>query len=192
MSIQVQISWVGPLLWSPSTWHEGLLLLVWDFFQGGPIKLLQLFWQHLEICVSSCQKRNSLYDQIKVGLLPSLKILGYVVAWTLSTLYLFHEYHEYSGLSFLNFEFRIFAGEDEKREKEDVIWRRKIYFLQRRRKSGKEKEENIWRRKMCFFLGGEENSEGEGGSFASGQSNRRNICKRPVHPDDHLQEADTG
>ena len=127
---------------------------------------------------------------LNFGKRPSLKILGYVVAWTLSTLYLFHEYHEYSGLSFLNFEFRIFAGEDEKREKEDVIWRRKIYFLQRRRKSGKEKEENIWRRKMCFFWEEKKTVKEKedhlqvasqtGGTFVRGRSIQMIICKRPI------------
>ena len=32
-----------------------------------------------------------------------------------------------------------------KREKEDNIWKRKIYILQRRMRTEKEKEENVWR-----------------------------------------------
>ena len=42
------------------------------------------------------------------------------------------------------------------KEKEDNIWRRKLFDQQRRRKTTKEKEENILRRKI-FGPHGEEN-----------------------------------
>jgi len=95
-------------------------------------------------------------------------------------------------------------------KKGDYIWRRKIYFFQRRAKPGKkteeyvwgkkcflkgrritaeEKEENIWRTKICFFAKEKNNGEGKGGSFARGQSIQMIICKRPVDRDDHLQEV---
>ena len=65
-------------------------------------------------------------------------------------------------------------------------------FFAEEKKIGEGKEGKYLEKENVFFLEGEENSEGEGGSFAGGHSNRRNICKRPVHPDDHLQEAGTG
>ena len=34
------------------------------------------------------------------------------------------------------------------KEKEENIWRRKIYLLRRKKKTEKEKEENIWRRSL--------------------------------------------
>ena len=39
------------------------------------------------------------------------------------------------------------------KEKNKNIWRRKVYFLQRKRKR---REENIWLKKICFFCWGEE------------------------------------
>ena len=38
-------------------------------------------------------------------------------------------------------------------EKEDYIWRRKIYFFQRKAKPAKKNEEYSWRQKICFLQG---------------------------------------
>ena len=43
--------------------------------------------------------------------------------------------------------------------------------------------------KYVFFAEENNNGEGKGGSFARGRSIRMIICKRPVNPDGHLQEA---
>ena len=39
------------------------------------------------------------------------------------------------------------------REKKENIWRRKIFFLRRKRKTEKEKGETIWRRKRREIFG---------------------------------------
>ena len=47
----------------------------------------------------------------------------------------------------------IFLRGRRKTEKEQNIWKKKIYFyLQRIRKMEKEKEENIWRKKIFFCV----------------------------------------
>ena len=43
--------------------------------------------------------------------------------------------------------------------------------------------------KEFFFAKEKNNGEGKGGLFARGHSFQMIICKRPDHPDDHLQEA---
>ena len=54
-------------------------------------------------------------------------------------------------------------------EKEDYIWRRKIFFFQRRTKPGKKNEEYISRPKIGFFFAGEKiNSRGKGCIFGEG------------------------
>ena len=95
-------------------------------------------------------------------------------------------------------------------EKEDYIWRRKIYFF-RGEQNLERKMRNIFGdRKQVFFAGERINSrgkgcifghgkyvfveeknnrEGKGGSVARGRSIQMIICKRLVNPDDHLQEA---
>ena len=57
--------------------------------------------------------------------------------------------------------------------------KKNLFFLRRRRLMVKEKEGNIWRRKICFFLQRRRKTEKE----------KVIICKRPVRPDDHMQEA---
>ena len=53
-----------------------------------------------------------------------------------------------------------------------------------REKGGKYLEkENI------FFAEEKSNGEEKGGSFARGWSIQMIVCKRPFHPDDHLQKA---
>ena len=50
------------------------------------------------------------------------------------------------------------------KEKEENIWRRKIYFLRRKRKTEKEKEENM-EMKIFFFAEEKKNGEGKGGKY---------------------------
>ena len=42
---------------------------------------------------------------------------------------------------------------------------------------------------ISIFVEEKNNGEGKGGSFARGGSSQMIICKRPVDPEDHLQEA---
>ena len=49
--------------------------------------------------------------------------------------------------------------------------------------------ECLEKEKMYFFAKEKNNREEKGGPFARGQSIQMIICKIPVHPDDHLQEA---
>ena len=97
-----------------------------------------------------------------------------------------------------------------RRWKRKIIFEKGKYIFLEENKTGKD-EEYIWSRKICFFAeekinsrgkGGKylekenmlfaeekNNGEGKGGSFARGQSTWVIICKRLVHPDDHLQKA---
>ena len=56
-------------------------------------------------------------------------------------------------------------------QKEENIWRRKIYFWQRKRRTEKEEKEKVWSWKMYFM---EEKKDGEG--------NEENIRIRKMFP----------
>ena len=74
-------------------------------------------------------------------------------------------------------------------EKEDYIWRRKIYFFQRKAKPAKKNEEYSWRQKICFFAGEKINSRGKGGRYLEKEFflRRRRITEK--EKEDYLLEA---
>ena len=94
-------------------------------------------------------------------------------------------------------------------EKEYYIWRENIFFRGEQKQERKMRnrfgdgnyvflqgrrliveEKDVYLEKGYMFFSEEKNNrEGKGRSVARGRSIRMIICKRPVHPDDHLQEA---
>ena len=77
-----------------------------------------------------------------------------------------------------------------KNSKSNVTIRpKKISFFAGQKINNRGKGGKYLEKENMFFTEEKNNREGKGGSFARGWSIQMIICKRPVHPNDHLQEA---